>query len=176
MRLREQPLIDAAEIERRVSELAQQISSDYTGREILLVAVLKGSILFTADLMRRLTTPVVLEFLRARSYQDTESTGHVECTLFPEHALKDQHVLLVEDILDTGRTASVIIEKIRQAQPASVALCTLLDKPSRRVVPVEADYVGFTIEDRFVVGYGLDYSERGRELPSLFVLDNDEQN
>jgi len=170
MRLHEKPLIAAAEIEQRVSELAREISNDYAGREILLIAVLKGSIPFASDLMRRLTAPVLLDFVRARSYRDAESTGRVECTFFPEHDLEDRHLLLVEDILDTGRTASVILEMLRQARPASIALCTLLDKPSRRVVPMEADYVGFTIEDHFVVGYGLDFNEQGRELPSIFTL------
>ena len=173
MRLREKPLIPAAEIDRRVSELALQISSDYAGREVLLIAVLKGSILFASDLMRRLTVPVRLDFIRARSYRGTESTGRVECAFFPEQDLEGKHVLLVEDILDTGRTASVIIDMIHKAQPASVALCTLLDKPSRRVVAMEAGYIGFTIEDHFVVGYGLDYNEQGREYPSIFTLDQE---
>ncbi len=173
MRLGKTPIITAMQIERRVAELAGQISRDYAGRELLLIAVLKGSVIFASDLMRRLTVPVTLDFVRARSYRNTESTGSVECTFHPEQSVARKHVLILEDILDTGRTASAIVEHIREGRPDSLALCALFDKPSRRVVPMTADYVGFTLDDRFVVGYGLDYNECGRELPDLYVLDEE---
>ena len=161
------------QIERRVTELAGQISRDYEGRELLLIAVLKGSVVFASDLMRRLTVHVTLDFVRARSYRNAESTGRVECTFHPEQSVACKHVLIIEDVLDTGRTASAIVEHIREGRPDSLALCALFDKPSRRIVPMTADYAGFTLDDRFVVGYGLDYNECGRELPDLYVLDEE---
>lgn len=173
MDLNEAPIITAAQIERRIVELAEQISRDYAGRDVLLIAVLKGSIVFASDLMRRLTIPIALDFVRARSYRNAESTGHVECTYLPEQNVAGKHVLLLEDILDTGRTASAVVERIRKDAPASVTVCALFDKPSRRAAPITADYVGFTLDDQFVVGYGLDYNECGRELPDLHVLDTD---
>jgi hypoxanthine phosphoribosyltransferase len=171
MRLNETPIVTAAQIERRIVELAGQISRDYAGRDVLLIAVLKGSIVFASDLMRRLTIPIALDFVRARSYRNAESTGHVECTYLPEQSVAGKHVLLIEDILDTGRTASAVVRRINKDSPASLAVCALFDKPSRRSVPIPADYVGFTLDDQFVVGYGLDYNEHGRELPDLHVLD-----
>lgn len=171
MRPSKDPLLSTQTIEARVGELAGAISRDYEGRELTLVVVLKGAVFFAADLIKRLTVPVRLVFVRARSYQDTESTGRVELTGGPGDEVAGRHVLVVEDILDTGRTCTVLLERLRAAQPATLALCTLLDKPSRRVTPVEADYVGFAIDNLFVVGYGLDFNEEYRDLKAVHLLE-----
>jgi len=173
MRLNEVPIITSAQIERRIVELAEEISRDYADRELVLIAVLKSSIVFASDLMRRLTIPISLDFVRARSYRNTESTGLIECTYLPEQDLAGKHVLILEDILDTGRTAATVVGRIRQESPSSIAVCALFDKPSRRKVPMTADYVGFKVNDQFIVGYGLDYNECGRELPDVYVLEAD---
>lgn len=170
MRLSDAPLLTADQIRDRVTELAREISDDYAGRELTLVAVLKGAVFFVSDLARSLTVPTAIGFIRARSYAGTRPGGEVEFTYLPEQPLTDKHVLVVEDILDTGSTARAILERIEGDRPASLALCTLLDKPSRREVEMSADYVGFTIDDHFVVGYGLDYNESYRELPGIHVL------
>lgn len=171
MELKLTPLFSAASIQQRVIELARRISDDFADRPLCLIAVLKGGVVFAADLMRELTIPVTLDFIRARSYDGANSTGQVKFTTMPTHPLAGQNILVVEDILDTGCTAVSIVERLRQENPASLAMCTLLDKPCRRKMPVNADYVGFTIDDLFVVGYGLDYEERGRELPDIHVLE-----
>jgi hypoxanthine phosphoribosyltransferase len=171
MRLSEKPLIAAEELQARIAALGETISEAYGDTPVVVVCVLKGGILFTADLVRHLRMPVEVECIRARSYEGQESTGTVELSLMPDAPLRDRHVIVVEDILDTGRSATVIMEALQQEQPASLKLCALLDKPSRRVVPVEGDWVGFTIEDHFVVGYGLDFNERLRELPAIYVME-----
>lgn len=163
-------LYSAGQIAARVQTLAAEIDARYAGTELLLLAVLKGAAPFAADLMRHLHTPVRLDFIRARSYQGTASTGTVTITCYPEISLKDRHVLLVEDILDTGRTAAVLCAWVQSQAPASCAVCAFLDKPSRRTAPIHADFHGFTIPDLFVVGYGLDLDERYRELPDIRAL------
>lgn len=165
------PLIAAEAIQARVHELGLEISRAYAGRTITMVPVLKGACLFAADLARQLTVPVQFEFIRAKSYRGTLSTGAVEFTILPECSMEGRDVLIVEDILDTGRTSAAIVDRIMAETPRSLALCTLLDKPSRRLRDVYADYVGFTIEDYFVVGYGLDHDEAYRALPGVYVLD-----
>ncbi len=171
MRLSKEPLIPAVAIERRVVELAQEISKDFSGRELLVVAVLKGGVIFAADLMRQLRVPAALEFIRAKSYGDTTSTGTVEFMYLPRQPVSGKQVLIVEDILDTGRTTAALCKRLEKDRPARLALCTLLDKPARREVPVSTDYVGFTIDDHFVVGYGLDWNERYRQLPDIWTLE-----
>ena len=173
MRLNETPLISAEEIGRRVAELAAAVSVDYAGRELLLVAVLKGSIVFLADLLRQLTVPATIEFIRAKSYKGTRSQGEIEFSCFPERPITGKHVLVIEDIVDTGETAAAILERFTADRPASLALCALLDKPARRETPVPIHYTGFTIADHFVVGYGLDYDQRGRELPDIRILERE---
>jgi len=177
MRLNETPLFTAQEIQRRVGELAQAIDADYGDRvgggSLRLVVVLKGGIVFAADLIRCLATPVSVDFVRAQSYAGTESTGTVELTVLTGASLAGAHVLLIEDILDTGRTAAAILERLRADAPASLAVCALLDKPARRQAPVAADYVGFTIDDHFVVGYGLDVHEQARQLPGIHVVETE---
>ena len=173
MQLHSTPLITAEQIRRRIAELAEAISRDYAGRELVLMVVLKGGIIFAADLMRALTVPVTVEVIRARSYEGTRSSGRVEFTCLPEQSVAEKHVLIIEDIIDTGRTASVIVERLQSEHPAGLAVCTLLDKPSRREVPIALAYAGFTIEDHFVVGYGLDYEQHGRELPGIYFLEGE---
>ncbi|MBN2308837.1 MAG: hypoxanthine phosphoribosyltransferase [Candidatus Hydrogenedentes bacterium] len=172
MRLSDTPLIAADAIQRRVAELARLVDVDLAGPELVAVVVLKGAVIFAADLVRHLATPTRLEFVRARSYQGTESAGPVELTAHTAPPVTGRNVLVIEDILDTGRTTAAILEQLRAQQPARLALCALLDKPARRTVDIEADYVGFTIEDRFVVGYGLDYDEQFRHLPAVHVLED----
>ncbi len=170
MRLSDQPLLSAETIQGRVTELADQISRDYSGREIVLIAVLKGASIFCADLMRRLRVPATLDYIRAKSYRGLHSGGPIEFTMLPETNLTGRNVVVVEDILDTGKTTAAILDMLDADHPASLVLCVLLDKPSHRVTPVHAAYVGFAIEDRFVVGYGLDFDEAHRHLPAIYTL------
>ncbi|MGH2449668.1 MAG: hypoxanthine phosphoribosyltransferase [Candidatus Limnocylindria bacterium] len=172
------PADDVAEIlvtedalARRIAELGTAVARDYAGKDLVLVSILKGALPFLADLMRRVQIPLSLDFLEVSSYGDaTESSGVVRILKDLAHPIEGRDVLVVEDILDTGRTLRYVMEHLHAQRPASVRLCVLLDKPSRRVVPVEIDYVGFQIPDRFVVGYGLDYAERYRNLPFVGVL------
>lgn len=173
MRLSEHPLIGAEQIALRVTQLGEQISCDFAGKHLVLLVVLKGGILFAADLMRRLAVPVVLEFIRVRSYEGMESTRSVDFLQLPEGALTGKHVLILEDISDTGHSAAAVKEWVQAQHPASSALCVLLDKPSRRECPLIPEYVGFTIEDHFAVGYGLDYEQAYRELPAVYVMEEE---
>jgi hypoxanthine phosphoribosyltransferase len=168
----ERVLFRAEEIATRLDELAAEITRDYQGKELSVLAVLNGSLIFMADLLRRIPLPLQLDCLRVKSYHGgTVSTGHVE---FDRTALPDidgRHVLLLDDILDSGHTLAAIIETIKSsANMQSLKSCVLLRKLKRRSRPVEADYVGFDIEDEFVVGYGLDYQEQYRNLPLIGVL------
>lgn len=170
MRLMEKPLISSEQIQQRVTELGRDISCRFEGKSILMLIVLKGSFLFGADLIRSITVPVEVDFIGARSYCGTLSQGVVEFTYRPQTSWSDRHIVVIEDIMDTGRTAQAIMDNLRLKEPASLTLCTLLDKPSRREVPIEPDLVGFTIGNEFVVGYGLDYEQQGRELADIRVL------
>lgn len=171
MRLSAAPLIEASAIHRRVHELAVTIAADYADRDLLLLIVLKGGMFFGADLARALGGTAHVDCVRARSYDGTDSTGEVRFGILPEISLRDRHVLVLEDILDTGRTATALLQRLHAEAPASLEICTLLDKPTRRVVPIEARYVGFEIEDHFVVGYGLDYAEQYRNLPYIGLIE-----
>ncbi len=171
MRLSKQPLIAADAIRSRVRALGERITADYAGKELVVIVVLKGGLLFAADLLREVHVPLSLEYVRAKSYHGDHSRGHVELKILPEQSLTGRHVLFVEDILDTGRTTAAVLDLARNADAASIGLCVLLDKPSRRTTPVHADYVGFTIDDHFVVGYGLDFNERHRELSAIHVME-----
>ena len=172
MRPIEPPLLAADRIRERVAALAGEIDAAYAGRRLIVVCVLKGALPFAADLLRQLTVDVEVEFIRARSYARNQSTGTVELPWFPDRPLTGKHVLVVEDILDSGRTTQAICDHFERQGPASLSLCVLLDKAVPRAAPVRADFVGFAIEDRFVVGYGLDYEERYRQLPHIHVLED----
>ncbi len=161
------------EIAARLDQIAAAITRDYQGKDLTVLAILNGSLIFMADLLRRIPLPLRLDCVRVQSYcGGTTSTGRVEFDRDALPDLRERHVLLLDDILDSGRTLSVIIDAItRDCRPRSVRSCVLLRKRKDRAVPIEADYVGFDIEDEFVVGYGLDYQEQYRNLPLIGVLE-----
>lgn len=162
------------DIAKQVRRLGAEISRDYQGREILLVAVLKGSFLFFADLARAVSVPVMVDFVRLASYgSETRSSGLVELRKDMEMSVAGRDVLIVEDIVDTGYTLESLYHRLLRREPSSLKICTLLDKRCDRCVPIEADYVGISFEDGFVVGYGLDYQERYRHLPDLYLLEGE---
>ena len=167
-------LIDPSTIAARVRELGARIAEDYRGRELRVVCVLKGSFVFAADLVRAIDLPLEVDFLGVRSYGDsTETSGVVQITSDLTRSIENTDVLLVEDIVDTGLTIAHLMDLFRTRQPRSVSVCALLHKPARARVAVKIDYLGFTIEDRFVVGYGLDFAERYRNLPYIGVIERD---
>lgn len=164
-------LIPEAAIRARVAELAQSIDTDYAGRDLVLVGILKGAALFCSELFRQITIPARLDFMRISSYgASTKSTGVHRVLLDLDYELDDAHVLLVEDIVDTGLTVRFLLDYLARRHPGSLKVASLLDKPSRRKVPVPIDYCGFAIPDEFVVGWGLDFAERYRNLPDICVL------
>jgi hypoxanthine phosphoribosyltransferase len=165
-------LVSEDQIQAKVLELGARISVDYAGRELTLVSVLKGSLPFMADLMRSITVPVRIDLMEVSSYggTSTESSGLVRILKDLSASIADEHVLLVEDIIDTGLTLNYLVRYLRGKSPASLRICTLLDKPARRLVEIPVDYTGFTIDDRFVVGYGLDFGEFYRNLRYVGVL------
>jgi hypoxanthine phosphoribosyltransferase len=168
-------LIPAEELTARVAELGRQVREDYAGRTPVLVGVLKGAVVFLADLMRAIEAPCECDFIALSSYgASTRSSGIVELTKDLSMPIDGREVLVVEDIVDTGRTLTYLLRNLETRQPASVRVCALLDKAARREVPVSLDYVGFTIPDEFVVGYGLDYAGLYRNLPYVAVLDGAE--
>lgn len=169
-------LLDQERIAIRIRELGKQISEDYAGKELVLIGVLRGSFVFLSDLARQITLPVVIDFVSISSYgSGTASSGIVRVTKDPDVDVEGKHVLIVEDIVDTGWTLkmSYLAEKLLEGRAKSVRVCTLLDKPSRRKVEVELDYVGFEVPNRFVVGYGLDHDGLYRNLPYIGVLDGE---
>ena len=164
-------LFSEEQLKNRVREIAQQITADYQGKEIMLISVLRGSFVFMADLCRAIDLPCTLDFMAVSSYgKGTKSSGQVQITKDLSEDISDRHIIVVEDILDSGNTLSYLLKILENRHPASIRLCTLLDKPDRRVKPVEVHYSGFTIPDAFVVGYGLDYDEKYRNLPYVGVL------
>lgn len=163
-------LVSEAEIQAKVADLGQQISEDYAGSEILLIGLLRGAIVFLSDLMRAIRIPVRLDFIGISSYGASTDSGAVRLVMDLETDISGCHVLVVEDIVDTGKTLSYLLENLKARQPASLRVCALLDKPERRTVPIDIDYVGFEIPDKFVVGYGLDFAEGYRNLPFVGVL------
>lgn len=165
-------LLSAEAIGARVRELGAEITREYAGKALVLVCVLKGSFVFAADLARAIDLPVRVDFLGVRSYGiDTETSGVVQITHDLSRAIEQEHLLLVEDIVDTGLTIAYLMDLLRTRGPASVRVCALLHKPARARVEVKIDFLGFTIEDRFVVGYGLDFAERYRNLPYIGVVE-----
>ncbi len=165
-------LLSEEDVDKRIGELGAQISRDYAGKTVHLVCVLKGAVFFMCELAKRITVPVTMDFMSASSYgSSTKSSGVVKIVKDLDEPLKDRHVLVVEDIVDSGRTLSYLIKMLGDREPASIKLCTLLDKPERRVTDVKVDYTGFEIPDEFVVGYGLDYDQRYRNLPYIGVVE-----
>ena len=161
-------LLSEEEVDLRIRKMGEQISRDYAGKSIHLVCILKGASFFMCELAKRITVPVSIDFMSLSSYgSDTESSGVIKIKKDIEESLENRHVLVVEDIVDTGRTLKYLVELLKDRGAADVKLCALLDKPDRRVVDVEADYIGFKIPDEFVVGYGLDYDQRYRNLPYI---------
>jgi hypoxanthine phosphoribosyltransferase len=166
-------LISRDEIAKAVDRLAREIKRDYQGRQPLLIGILKGSFVFMADLIRHLDLPLELDFVRLSSYGATrQSSGKVRVVQGVKTPVKGRDVLVIEDIVDTGITISFLLDYLKKKQPASLKLCVLTDKPSRRRVPVPIDYLGFTVPDKFIVGYGLDFDERFRNLPDIYTVED----
>ena len=166
-------MLTEEEIDTKIREIAAQITKDYAGKEVHLVCILKGSIFFTCELAKRIDLPVTLDFMSVSSYgYGTESSGRVKIVKDLDENIEGKDVIVVEDIVDTGRTLFHLMEVLRVRKPATLKLCTLLDKPSRRVVDVDVDYTGFAIPDEFVVGYGLDFAQQYRNLPYIGVVEN----
>lgn len=165
-------LFSQERIAAEVRRVAAEISRDYDGQEVVLVGVLKGSFLFLADLIRHLTAPVVIDFVRLASYgSEVRSSGIVEMRKDLELSIRERHVIIVEDIVDSGYTLEYLHTRLLLADPLSLRVCTLIDKRGRREVDIAPDYVGFSMEDGFVVGYGLDYDERYRHLPDIYLVE-----
>lgn len=165
-------LLTEKEVDARIQAIGDEISRDYAGKCVHLVCVLKGGSFFMCELAKRITLPVSIDFMSVSSYgKDTKSSGVVKIIKDLDEPLKDKEVIVVEDIIDSGRTLSYLLELLGQRGPKSLSLCTLLDKPSRRVVDVDVNYTGFEIPDEFVVGYGLDYNQRYRNLPYIGVVE-----
>ncbi len=164
-------MLSEQEVDKRIKEMGEQISRDYAGRQVHLVCVLKGGSFFLCELAKRITVPVSIDFMSVSSYgSSTKSSGVVKIVKDLDEPLKDKHVIVIEDIVDSGRTLSYLLEMLKDRKPASLRLCTLLDKPDRRVTDVKVDYTGFEIPDEFVVGYGLDYDQKYRNLPYIGVV------
>jgi hypoxanthine phosphoribosyltransferase len=167
----EKVLLSSGEIQGKIARLGEEISRDYQGRKLLLICVLKGAVIFLADLMRHITVPVEIDFMAVSSYgASTESSGVVRILKDLDCSIENKHCLIVEDIIDSGLTLKYLEENLLSRQPASMKIVTLLDKPERRKVDIRPDYCGFQIPDEFVVGYGLDFGEQYRGLPDICVL------
>ncbi|MCI8994954.1 MAG: hypoxanthine phosphoribosyltransferase [Lachnospiraceae bacterium] len=165
-------MIPEEEVDAKIEELGRRISEDFAGQEVHLICILKGSIFFVCELAKRITLPVTLDFMQVSSYgAETKSSGVVRLSKDLDEPLNGKNVIIVEDIIDSGRTLSHLVKLLGQRNPKSMTLCTLLDKPSRRVVEVEVKYTGFQIPDEFVVGYGLDFDQRYRNLPYIGVIE-----
>ena len=167
-------LLSEEEVDARIQEVADVINRDYEGKEVHMICVLKGGVFFMCELAKRITRPVTLDFMSVSSYgSDTKSSGVVKIIKDLDEPLEGKNVIIVEDIIDSGRTLAYLIEVLKQRNPASIRLCALLNKPDRREVEVQIDYLGFDIPDEFVVGYGLDYAQKYRNLPFIGVVEPD---
>ena len=167
----ERVLLSEEQLRQRVRELGEEISKEYAGKEILMIGVLRGAVMFMADLARAITVPVMIDFMAVSSYgTSTSSSGIVRILKDLDEEVAGKHVLIVEDIIDSGLTLSYLVDNIKSRQPASVRICTLLNKPERRKVDLEVNYNGFVVPDEFVVGYGLDYAEKYRNVPFIGIL------
>ena len=164
-------LISEEVVEARISELAEQISKEYEDKDLRIICILKGSIFFTCELAKRITVPVTLDFMSVSSYgSDTKSSGVIKISKDLDESILGRDILVIEDIVDSGNTLSYLLELLQSRKPNSMKLCTLLDKPERRRKPVRVDYTGFEIPDEFVVGYGLDYAQKYRNLPYVGIV------
>ena len=164
-------LISEEQVKERIKEIARQISEDYKGKSVHLICILKGSVFFSCDLAKRITLPVTMDFMSVSSYGNEKvSSGRVRIVKDLDESIQDKEVLIIEDIIDSGRTLAYLMEMLSSRAPKSLNICTLLDKPERRVTDVEVKYVGFEIPDEFVVGYGLDYQQNFRNLPFVGVI------
>ena len=169
-------LISEEEVDKRIRELGEEISRDYEGKQIHLICVLKGGVFFMCELAKRITVPVSMDFMCVGSYGDgTKSSGVVRIAKDLDEAIEGKEVLIVEDIIDSGNTLYYLMDVLQKRKPASLRLCTLLDKPERRVKDVKVDYTGFEIPDEFIVGYGLDYAQKYRNLPYIGVVEGVEE-
>lgn len=164
------PYLSEQEIQDRINQLAIQISADYEGKNPLFIGILNGSFMFASDLFKNITTPSTISFIKLASYKGTTSTGTVIKSIGLEENLQDKDIIIIEDIVDTGKTMSAFIPSLQQLQPASIRICTLLHKPDALQFPLSLDYVGFNIPDKFVVGYGLDYDGYGRNSREIFQI------
>lgn len=168
-------LISEADVAAKIAELGAQISKDYEGEDIYMLCILKGGVFFMTELAKHVTVPISLDFMSVSSYgSQTRSSGNVRIIKDLDTPIEGKNVLVVEDIIDTGRTLAYLLDNLQQRKPKSLKLCTLLDKPEQRVTEVDVDYVGFRIPDKFVVGYGLDYDQHYRNLPYIGVVEFDE--
>lgn len=168
-------LLSEEEVDKKIKEIGEKISKDYEGKEVHLICILKGGVFFTCELAKRISVPVTMDFMSVSSYgDDTKSSGVVKIVKDLDQPLAGKEVLIVEDIIDSGRTLSYLIEILKGRNPNSIRICTLLDKPERRVKDVEVDYCCFNIPDEFVVGYGLDYAQKYRNLPFIGVVESEE--
>ncbi|SDB25047.1 hypoxanthine phosphoribosyltransferase [Eubacterium oxidoreducens] len=164
--------ISEEKVNERIREIGAQITKDYEGEELYVITIMKGAIYFATELTKRIEVPVILDFMAASSYgADTKSSGVVKITRDLDESLAGKNVIVVEDIIDTGRTLSYLLELLKKRNPKSIKLCTLLDKPDRRIAQVDVDYVGFVVPDEFIVGYGLDYAQKYRNLPFIGTLE-----
>lgn len=165
-------LLTEEEVNKKIKKIGEQVSKDYAGKSVHMICVLKGGVFFTCELAKRITVPVSMDFMSVSSYGDgTKSSGVVKIAKDLDETLEGKDVLIVEDIIDSGRTLYYLMDILAKRKPKSMKLCTLLDKPERRVKDVKVDYVGFNIPDEFVVGYGLDYAQRYRNLPFIGVVE-----
>ena len=165
-------MIPEEDVTKRIEEMGRQISEDYAGKQVHLICILKGGVFFACELAKQITVPVSIDFMSVGSYGDgTSSSGIVKIAKDLDETLEGKEVLVVEDIIDSGRTLSYLLEVLRKREPKSMRLSTLLDKPSRRVREVKVDYIGYKIPDEFVVGYGLDYKQKYRNLPYIGVVE-----
>ena len=164
-------MISEEDVDSRIRELGAQISEDYKGKKVKLICILKGSVFFTTELAKRITVPVEFDFMQCSSYgSSTKSSGVVKIVKDLDEPIEGQDVIVIEDVVDSGNTLSYLLTNLSHRNPSSIKLCTLLDKPSRRTKEVHVDYTGFVIPDEFVVGYGLDYAQRYRNLPYIGIL------
>ncbi|PXV91092.1 hypoxanthine phosphoribosyltransferase [Lachnotalea glycerini] len=165
-------LVSEEEVDKRIKEVGEQISKDYAGQEVHVICVLKGGVFFMCELAKRITLPLSMDFMSVSSYgSEKQSSGVVKIIKDLDESLEGKNVIIVEDIIDSGRTLSYLVEILKKRNPKSLKICTLLDKPERRVTDVTVDYVGFNIPDEFVVGYGLDYAQKYRNLPFIGVVE-----